>query len=174
MTEIIASFLIIVSLFHFIYEAIVLPSIRQHYRNRLFALRDRLRSIYINQKDAIDYEIFNLIHDSLSNFINRIHTLTISTEAEFVRMYNTDENFRKIIDKRRTMVDGCEHKELKRIVEQANAILKRSFIANAGAWFIYIIPIVLMAHFFQKISRTAKEIFVLSGNELDGLIPVTE
>ena len=43
--------LIILAVWHFVYEAILLPSIRWNLRNELFALRDRLRNVVIeNQK----------------------------------------------------------------------------------------------------------------------------
>ncbi len=171
--EIVICYLVIVAVFHFVYDGIVLPSIRQHFRNKLFILRDELRSIYIDEKDTIDREIFNLVHDSLSNFINRIHILTISTRKDFVKRYSGDKGFKKEIDKRRTMVEKYDHQKLKNIIKEADQILKYSFIANSGAWFVYVIPIAFVVWSMKKISDTAKEIFVIPGNEADQLMPVT-
>ena len=61
---------------HFIYERIILPSIRLHYRNQLFALRDVARRKIIDGGSDTSMQAATLVHDSLNNAINRLHCQT--------------------------------------------------------------------------------------------------
>lgn len=45
---------------HFIYERIILPSIRLHYRNQLFALRDVARKELLTVVQSLQYKLLRL------------------------------------------------------------------------------------------------------------------
>ena len=55
---------------HFIYESIILPSIRLSLRFKLFALRDQLRRM-VMQGTASD-EVFRIQQSSINNAINML------------------------------------------------------------------------------------------------------
>lgn len=166
-------FVVVISIFHFVYEGIILPSIRLYFRNRLFILRDKLRSIYINEKNNIDHESFNLIHDSLSSLISRLHYLSVSVIVDIQKEYTTNPEFRKKIARREMLIEKCKHEEINSIIREVNGIVKKTIIANCGAWFIYLIPIAICVHSIKLLSQIAKEIVVIPESDANRLIPDT-
>ncbi|WP_382631345.1 hypothetical protein, partial [Streptomyces sp. NPDC056982] len=57
---------------HFIYERILLPSLRLHYRNKLFELRDEVRNQIIANHSEDNTQAAQLVHEALNNAINRL------------------------------------------------------------------------------------------------------
>jgi hypothetical protein len=147
--------LFVFSMIHFVYEGILLPSIRLGLRDRLFDLRDELRAMKIKKPDDFRDDAFEIVHDGINNFLNRLPQLTISFERQFRKACDSDPKFRAEIDKRRATVDASQSVQLKEIVKRADAILQDAFIANAAAWFVYLIPIIA---FGLTLSATASQL----------------
>ncbi|WP_201344631.1 hypothetical protein [Thiohalobacter sp. COW1] len=158
------------AILHFIYDGIVLPSIRMHLRNKLFALRDELRQIKICDEEC-DPQVFNLLHDGINRFLNRLHRLTIDRQVQFMREYENDDELRYEIDQRWKLVESCENEDVTRIFEEANDVLRVAYLANMGGWFFYLIPIALIAFSLKKLSNEAREMFVMPNREVDRLWP---
>jgi hypothetical protein len=137
--------LIGLALIHFVYEGILLPSIRLGLRDRLFHLRDELRALKIRQPEKFDGAAFDIVHDGINNYLNRLPQLTISFQNQFRRFFDANESFREQLKARRQIVDASPNEELKQIVKRADAVLQEALIANSAAWFVYLIPIIVFA-----------------------------
>lgn len=61
----------------FIYQAIILPSIRLHYRYRIFELRDQLRRLVIEGRVREDDKAFQLLHDRLNVMCVSLHRIDL-------------------------------------------------------------------------------------------------
>jgi len=159
--------------FHFVYEGIILPSIRLTLRNRLFALRDELRALKFGN-DSCDEAAFDLVHTGINNYLNRLHLVTISLRVRMRKLYESDADFQKQVEDRRALIEQAHNESLRAIVRKSDRVIGMAFIANSGAYFIYIVPIVFC---FTMISRTwsfAKALFALPTNMAARLMPLID
>ena len=160
--------LLLLSLIHYVYSGIVLPSIRFQLRNRLFALRDDLRNLKISQGSRCNDVAFRLLHDGINNNLPRLQLLTLRFKVDFDERYKNDSAFRARIDGRRKVIDDCDDAEFKRIRDEVNQVVELAFIANMGGWFLYIIPIVLLLIPMFKISELAKQLIATNAADVEG------
>jgi hypothetical protein len=164
-----------IAAFHCIYEGILLPSIRMNLRNRLFELRDELRSIKIGDSiDTCDNEAFNLVHDGLNNYLNRLHLVNISLQHRVSRLHREDAEFRAQVDRRRDLMEEAHNHRVKKIAESANTVIMGAFLANSGAWFIYVVPIAFCLFTINKVIALSKELFALPSSAASRLMPLLE
>lgn len=169
-----AIFLIIlmaIAMMHFIYDGILLPSIRQHNRNKLFELRDRLRNDALNGLNKNDLEAFNMLHDGINNLVNKLPMLTVSVYVEIEMASKNDAKFNERIEKRRAVMENCSSDEIKAVRDEINEILIKSLIANTGGWMIYMIPIALVFGFWKRLINDCKKLLAIPNNEINRIIP---
>ena len=169
-----STFIIVIAIFaimHSIYDGIVLPSIRMHLRNRLFILRDEIRKVRGSGLKGQDEKAFWLVHDGINNLLNKLSFLTVERKAKIERAYNTDTELQKKINSRIEIIENCDNEELKNIFHKSNDIIEKAFIANAGGWFIYLVPIALLFLSIKKLSLLASELIVTPTHVSDQLIP---
>jgi len=158
------------AILHFIYDGIILTSIRLYLRNRLFVLRDELRSLRIHNGDGMDAGAFLLVHEGINNLLNRLHQLTITLKFHFEQTIEYDHELQERIKKRIVAIDECGDEEIKRIFSKANQVVEMAFVANAGGWFIYLIPIALLILSIKKLSQLASELVVIPSTEANRLL----
>ncbi len=144
--------LIILAIWHFVYEAILVPSIRWNLRNELFVLRDRLRNVVI-EKQKYDKNVFDLVHSGLNNYINRLHHLDFWFELKLREILKNNSKIRTEVEQNLQRIEESKNQEIKAVFEQTKGIFWRVFIANMGGLLFYWIPILLVVIFLRKISR---------------------
>lgn len=162
--------LFFLAVWHFIYQAILLPSIHVKQRNRLFALRDRLRSYHFQESARKHAHAFAVAQDGINNAIDSVELLSVSLQARASHRYATDEAFKKRV---RSRVDTIKHSgcaEIKDISHQANDVLRDILVYNAGGWFIYIVPIALICVFYERIEKTTKKLFALTPADANSIL----
>lgn len=167
--------LIILGVWHYLYENIVLPTVHTSFRNKLFALRDELRGCLIDNPQ-IDKAAFDVAQDGINTTINCVDLLDLSMQARFQHRMSIDASFRERVEARRKLIDNAQSPELKDIVKRANAMLRDIFVLNSGGWFIYVVPIAIAIVFSRKIKASTKAVFTLGEKDADrmlGLEPVT-
>lgn len=172
-----AIFLIILmflTICHFIYNGIILPSIRIHLRNKLFILRDELRNIKLIKRQNCDDKAFKLIHDGINTYLNRLPLLTMDLKVSFEEEYKKNISLQKEIQHRRSIIENCGDENLKAIFYKANEVLGYAFIANLGGWFIYLIPVCILLVSISKLSELIKELIVIPSKEANYLMPVSK
>lgn len=157
MTFTVIAVILIVS-FHFIYDGIILPSIRLHFRNELFSLRDKLRSIEINGGVTKEDEIsFSIVESSVNNSIKKLHAFN------FVNLNKASkiEGIQEKATERLKVISNSKNKEILNIFSQASEVTFHVFIANMGGWAIYILPIALLFRYLNKVREFIKEALLL-------------
>jgi hypothetical protein len=169
--NIIVLLLLGIALWHFIYDGIVAPSIRFNLRNNLFALRDELRVIKIEGLDHNDEKAFWFVHNGVNNFINRLPLLTLIRVLNISSECDKNPKLQDVISKHEQTVKNVKNRRINDIFEETNHILKIAFIVNMGGWFIYIVPIVLLATFMKKLSKITIELVTSPTRDIDRFIP---
>lgn len=164
----------LITVIHFIYDGIILPSIRQHLRNKLFELRDELRWLKINGIGHADNQAFELVHDAINTLANRLPMLTLTVKESCRREIHNNSQLQQAIERRINVMKHCENAEIQRIYTDMNRIIDRAFIANAGGWLIYIVPIVILFGTLKKLVSISTEIAMMPSYYMNKLIPHTD
>lgn len=135
--------LIVLGLFHFIYECIALPHIHTEIRFKLFALRDRLRRLKYRYPDACDDQAFMLLQESLNT------SILVTPVASLLLLYHVSKLLRqrpelknKISDRRQEL-DACNNRLVKKIRDKQFALFLWSIFANVGGLALFILPLSL-------------------------------
>lgn len=157
MTYFIVTMIIIVT-FHFIYDGIILPSIRLHFRNELFALRDSLRNMQINGLITKEDDVaFSIVEGSINNSLNNLHNLNFSM------LIRTPINHERAT-LRLEAVNNAKNSEITTIFNSVSGIMLRVFVANMGGWLIYILPIAILINYLNKVRLSVKDLLLLPSN----------
>ncbi len=163
-----------IAAFHFMYDGIILPGIRQHLRNKLFALRDRLRMDYIKGIEKQDIEAFNMTHDAINTFANRLPLLTATVLVDVELAISKNEKLKENVDKRRAIIENCQSTEIKLINSEINKILTEAFLANTGGWLIYILPVAGVVSVWQRLVNDCRKLIAVPHHDIGKLIPYTD
>ena len=128
-----------ISVFHFIYESIIAPSIRMVLRDKLFALRDRLRELKIERD--IESEAFEGLHDGINFLLPRLNCITISLTRDIADALKDDPDLRDRANNRREIIESSKNPCVVEIQKETFTICSMALACNSGPWFIYIFPI---------------------------------
>jgi hypothetical protein len=150
--------------FHVIYEMILLPSFRQALRFRLFAIRDRLRTLKFEHGHQLDAEVFGYVDEALTWQMNNQHRMALSLLVDLPRLR---EQLRKDVETRLALMSRCQLPEFVQIRKDAGETLMMTFVANSGAWFIYIVPLALLAASYNVLKETLKKLLVIPERDLN-------
>ncbi|MFY3630858.1 hypothetical protein ACOTFH_29860 [Achromobacter xylosoxidans] len=162
---------LLLSVWHFLYEGIIAPSIRMRLRNRLFALRDELRRAHAKGISKNDEEAFWFVHDGINNFLNRLPSLTIEKTSRLRTRYRTDARIRTIITEHAEKVASLQDPVIRSVFERTNDVIRDAMMTNAGGWFIYIVPLAFVVVLTSSITRKAKSILLTPKREIERLMP---
>lgn len=157
--------LIIGSIFHFIYESILLPMFRLELRYKLFKLRDRLRNLKLENSESIDDNVFYLLEDTICTIINRLPYLSISSKIDASKEFENNAAFRKRVENSVHLLKSCNNKEVEDINEKISNISLVAFLLNAGGWIYILLPILLIVFIFAFITSKVAQLhkFLIRG-----------
>ena len=153
---------------HFVYQAILLPSIRLSLRFRLFALRDRLRALLARDQEAL--EAFRIQHAAINNSIRMLSKVDFAFIWRVESQLRLDKAMRARIEKRIKIVEEFEEEEFQAILKATNRTFRAAVLANAGAWFFYIVPIALVFLCLKKLKIAVKGALSVPEGELSKVI----
>ena len=156
--------LLSIAVMHFIYESIILPSIRLSLRFKLFALRDQLRELLMRDADA--GEVFRIQQSAINNSIKMLSRADPATLARFEQQLRDDEAMRNRVERRTKLVDEYASEEFQIIVKETRHAFRSAFVANMGAWFIYIVPIAVVFLCLDHIKSVARKFLSVPEGEL--------
>ncbi|EKN6119592.1 hypothetical protein ACPX3P_000191 [Yersinia enterocolitica] len=129
---------------HFIYERIILPSMRLKFRNELFRIRDTVRNEIISGDLGKDLVAANLIHDGLNNTINRLHLLTIGNKVRAQIKFERDPAMRDRVKRNSEVLITCKNSVLTEAIKDSVSIMDSALIWNNLLFIIYVSPVVLV------------------------------
>ena len=140
---------------HFIYDGIILPSIRLHLQNRIFALRDEIRWIKITRPELINEELFKYLQNAINNTINFLPSITLSSFIFIMRTFKKNPELYERAEKITNFIDKNSTSEIKNIVKRVQKIFRYAFLANSFVIFIYTcilsIPLAIVFSLHQRL-----------------------
>ena len=137
--------LLALTVVHFVYERLLLPTIRLNLRYQVFALRDQLRGLH---DESLDPKVYRYMQEALNNSINILPRLNLSLIWEAQRALRDNPGLEKRIETRWKVINECPVEEICTIYRDCGAILMRAFNANCFFFYIYLLPFVLIGLFF--------------------------
>lgn len=159
--------IIVIAVYHLIYEGILLPSIRLNMRFKFFRLRDRLRALKLEHTNGLDDEIFMYMQDSINASIKLLPQVTFSSIHTAGKKLQHDEKLREWIRKKEELIDNCHVQEVQAIRSENIRLLAGAVIANSGGWFIYIVPMIAAVLCFHKLKEFITKLVLFPGKEVD-------
>ena len=140
---------VVLCLWLFIYEGILLPSIRIKLKYKLYALRDQLRILKVKHKDKISPQTFHSLDNYLSTSIVHIPILTYRILREVKKDLEKDPELKKQIDRKVELIKNSEVSQMRDIYDKMIKYSVYGLLANGGGWFIYLaailIPVLIIA-----------------------------
>src|SRR5690606_2255734 len=73
------------------------------------------------------------------------------------------------VEKRLRMLETCQLPEFREIRKEASQTTFLTVLANSGAWFIYIIPILVVVVCYQRLKEFVRTLLGTPGRTLDQL-----
>ena len=161
---------VVLALWHFIYEGVLLPSIRLNLRNRLFRLRDELCR-HGAHSDFVDIVAFKLVLSGMDNCLGKLQWIDLSLPVGFQKKVQENPELLVRLEERRNMLASSQDEKLKDIFRRANSLLEYAFLANSGAWFVYLLPIAFVFLFIGHISKQIEELLMLPSSAVSKVFP---
>lgn len=163
-------FLLAFACIHYVYEQILLPSIRQSLRSEFFELRDLLR-----EKQHEIYEE-GLMSKKLESVFSGVDE-RIKFAADNVNFFNV-YNFIKTLlhSKARENSEGrsefiialleCDEEAPKDIYKQVLQVIDKSVVANSFLFFLYLTPVVICLAIISRVVKAMTDKLNLVSEQL--------
>ena len=162
--------LLYLAFWHYIYEAILAPSIRLRMKHRLFELRDRLRMIQIERGSVAMRPDISILHDGLNYYLGRLEKITPSLVVRSHHRIQANPEMRKAIEKRVMVIADSDDHRIQGIYDEIDRLLSRVLLVNAGGWGIYILPIALALTTYSKLEKRVAELFMTPERSMNSLM----
>lgn len=156
------------STFYFIYEAIILPTIRLSLRFKLFALRDEIRDMILDcelQNKPVEKALL-IQQSAINNSIKMLSKVDSTLIYRFVDEMNRDHAMKNRVQERIKTVEEYSSQEFQNIAKNTVRIFRQALIANMGAWFIYLVPIGICFFLITRIKNSIKISLAVPEGEL--------
>jgi|SRR5580704_13209171 hypothetical protein len=162
-----------VALWHFIYEAVLLPSIRLNLRFKLFSLRDRLRNLKMECQENCPDDSFHLLDDSLSWQMDNLHKMTFSLLFDTIHLMKKEPALAQEMERREKIYTNCQIPEFIKIRNEQNVIAVHVVGSNSVGWLIYLLPIIFIGALWKRVSGWVKLMGDTPNTELDRISTCT-
>ncbi len=150
-----------IAFLHWIFESSIAPSMRLSLRFRGFRIRDRLRRLEIENAVGVTAEGFNILHNNINSHLGHQTRFTLLSLIEFIHSLKTDEDLRKLSERRIATLDACKCEEFQEIRKEFARIVRGTILVNSGALFIYMVPVAMCIYYLSEIRKGVRNLIVL-------------
>ncbi len=144
---------IVFSVLHFIYEGVIAPSLRMHFRYRLFAIRDELRNELTSFPQHLHDEAYSELQEGINRAIAAMAQVHVSTIIRGRRWLKNNPQAAKEIENRRKRMNRCADPTFKRLREQFSSMFVWVLLVNSGGLFFWIVPPIVAILSFHRVRR---------------------
>lgn len=163
--------LFFLALAHFIHESILAPSWRLSLKCKLSALRDELHALKASGRDLFDDMHFVCLRDSIDTMLVMLERYDIVTIVAAELRYRKDSEFRKRVDLRARILDGCTIPQAQRIRRRSVYLIACAIAVNSAMLCAPLYPFALMGIGVSAIQRRLRKLSALSKRELESVAP---
>lgn len=154
--------LIVIAAWHWVYESVLAPSLRQALQFELESLRRAMRELRQSGRDPHAEALSECVDAVGATF----ETFDVVTVAAVKRELHRNPLLRARIEARRRLLEGTENAALQSIRRRAVRLAHKALAVNSGAWCIFVIPVAMLRLGMMGIGRAISTSMLLSGAEL--------
>lgn len=154
--------LLAMAIFHFVYDGIILPSLRLKLRFELFALRDEIRRLRSETKG--DDKAFLVLQESVNLSIRILPRATLSTFVKATKQMHENVNLRKTVEERIAIIDRSTISELKTIRSKTADVVMKAIGANSLPLLVYMLPVTVVFVVISMVVSRIKKLIDISRN----------
>lgn len=171
----------VIAMGHFIYESTILPNIRLRTRFKLFAIRDELRSILMEENlPQSSRKAATLLDESVCKIINRLPYYNLITMLDASREFRNNTKLLEKVDKRRAIIKANSDERVSAINTKIQDITFSAFLNNSLGWIYLALPLgaivlcflILAGKFITEISKVKSwmnRLNFTSNNDFDSM-----
>lgn len=171
--------IIFLALIHFIYEGIILPSLRLAFRYRLFKYRDELRSLKYENREELSNDVYVALQGYINNAIKILPQFDVITTYKARILIEKDKRLIEFIKQQNSLIDNTSIGEIKNIRDKTIRVCAYAFFANTAMLIMYLLPIFILAalvdyiksNFKNWMKRIVNELVSVPENQIDRIIP---
>ncbi|MEO7796391.1 MAG: hypothetical protein ABIY47_01555 [Opitutaceae bacterium] len=152
---------------HFVYEGILAPSYRLKIRFKLFALRDRLRTLRMENPAQCGLVAFEILDESICWQMEHQHELTMPLVRASNKRYYSDPEFAKQVNERVAELNECRLNEYIEIRRGAGELFQDAAYSNSGGWLIFAVPTAFTFVFASKMAEVSGRLLGAPKSELN-------
>ncbi len=137
--------LFILSIIHFVYQRIILPSYRQNLRTELFIIRDELRKELIKNKNNYNkttIRAFREVDESINKATNRLHWLTLTRLINLLKTDLSTEDIKRK-NKLHNLMEASQSQLPLELYNRSSLILCKALIINSFMLIMYAMPLLI-------------------------------
>lgn len=157
--------LLILGLWHWVYEGIIAPSLRHTLRYKFFDLRDQLRFMYFKGLNENEERAYHLLDGAVCRSIQAIPFINLGNYFRIKNTVNT-EQLREEIRESQAIVSNSDNDLIKDIDRKISRYTGEALVINHGGYLPYlIIPLVLVilySIFMFNFNLIGKEVMKVS------------
>ncbi|MEB2401359.1 MAG: hypothetical protein OZ927_17630 [Alcaligenaceae bacterium] len=142
--------LMILSVYHYVIQTAIIPSLRSTLRYKAFALRDEIRELKIEHGKSMPDSIFHDLQDSINFIISEIWRINIINIIVADKSLREDKEAENRIKQKIVMLDSCELSQVHEIRRKMAMISMQALTVNMLGWWVYIVPIALAASLYKS------------------------
>lgn len=136
--------LILLTIFHFVYESIIAPSLRIKIRYKLFELRDELRRLKFNEGQNISEDVFKQVDYSVNSSIKHLPFYNFKLLYDAKKEFDSNEKLKKQVEQKIGLIEECHIDSIREIFDKTNRYSSFAFLINTGAWLLYLFPFIVI------------------------------
>ncbi|MEW5800263.1 MAG: hypothetical protein AB1728_14790 [Bacteroidota bacterium] len=162
--------LFFLTILHFIYEGIILPSLRLKIRFNLFALRDKLRKLKSTYGKDLSDEVFLDLQESINNTIRFLPRISIELIFEATKELKENPKLIQEAEKKIKLIESCGVQEAINIQKESFDLFKLCIGFNTLALFIYLIPLAVTLTLLKGSINIVNKIQFIPESEAEKII----
>ena len=161
------------SLWHFVYESILAPTMRFNKRNDLFKIRDRIRNLIIsNTLTNQDKDSAQVIDESICIILKKLNILNFITLIKVIRTLEKNRELKKSVEMSENEIGLAVNQDIVDIFKDVCNIVGKIILINNGAWIIYIIPAIIVWAVFSVLKFLVSKLVVsIPRQDIEKLMP---
>jgi hypothetical protein len=165
--------LFLLALYHFLYESVIAPSLRDLLSFKLFALRDDLRRLRLAGDGECDGDVFEVLQESLNSSINLTRVVDLRFVGKVKKLIASDKAIRLEVERRRQMLAASPNPNVRQIREKQIDLMIWAILINHGGWLLYVCLLLPLFLFATLVSRW-KHGFLSMFRQIEGVVYLPE
>lgn len=144
--------LVLWTMYAFVLDGIIAPTIHDHLQNRVYASRDAIRRMRREQPDKVSDEVFQIAESTANSAINLIPITTIGMLVRAKKRYARDTELSSAVNQESKFLAECELPIAGPIIQLYYRVTQAA-VVNSSTWSIVVIPIFFLIKSIKMLSK---------------------